>query len=380
MRKLTAPGWLLAFGLLNALPAGLAAQNTTGQPVGQEDNTAYGTTSAEFLLLGAGARGTALGGSFAAIATDVSALYYNPAGVAMLDRPGLMVGTYDYVADTRYSWGGVAFPFSGGSRTIGFQVGTFGFKDQPIYTEEQPDGTGGTYSVNQTFVGATFAQNFSDRFSAGLTAKYVDDKLGTVSGSAFAVDFGTNFHASLNNHPVKFSFVLANLGSSLTYTGTGLRGDVARDPLPGEDPVPTLPQQADLLTKDFPLPTTFRVGLAYDVITGETNRLTVLGDFSQPNNNSPGFAVGSEWQSQKIGGSNFGFALRGSYSYTGANGLDPQTSPTALSDEENLQGLAFGGGLLYGGNGNGFGLSLDYAYKYLGILGPTNFFSFSLGW
>jgi hypothetical protein len=380
MRKLTAPGWLLAFGLLNALPAGLAAQNTTGQPVGQEDNTAYGSTSAEFLLLGAGARGTALGSSFAAIATDVSALYYNPAGVAMLDRPGLMIGTYDYVADTRYSWGGVAFPFSGGSRTLGFQLGTFGFKDQPIYTEDQPNGTGGTYSVNQTFVGATFAQNFSDRFSAGITAKYVDDRLGTVSGSAFAVDFGTNFHASLNNHPVKFSFVLANLGSNLTYTGTGLQGNVQRDPLPGEDPVPTLPQQSNLLTKDFPLPTTFRVGLAYDVITGDNNRLTMLGDFNQPNNNKPGFAFGSEWQSQKIGGSNFGFALRGSYSYTAANNLDPQSSTTALSDEENLQGLAFGGGLQYGGSDNGFGLSLDYAYKYLGILGPTNFFSFSLGW
>jgi hypothetical protein len=380
MRKLTAPGWLFAFGLLNALPAVAAAQNQTGQPVGQEDNTSYGTTSAEFLLLGAGARGTALGSSFAAIATDVSALYYNPAGVAMLDRPGLMIGTYDYVADTRYSWGGVAFPFSGGARTLGFQLGTFGFKDQPIYTEDQPNGTGGTYSVNQTFVGATFAQNFSDRFSAGITAKYVDDRLGTVSGSAFAVDFGTNFHASLNNHPVKFSFVLANLGSNLSYTGTGLAGNVQRDPLPGEDPVPTLPQQANLLTKDFPLPTTFRVGLAYDIITGENNRLTALGDFNQPNNNKPGFAFGSEWQSQKIGGSNFGFALRGSYSYTGANSLDPQSSTTALSDEENLQGLAFGGGLMYGGNGNGFGLSLDYAYKYLGILGPTNFFSFSLGW
>ena len=380
MRKLTAPGWLLAFGLVNALPAVAAAQNQTGQPVGQEDNTSYGTTSAEFLLLGAGARGTALGSSFAAIATDVSALYYNPAGVAMLDRPGLMIGTYDYVADTRYSWGGVAFPFSGGARTLGFQLGTFGFKDQPIYTEDQPNGTGGTYSGNQTFVGATFAQNFSDRFSAGITAKYVDDRLGTVSGSAFAVDFGTNFHASLNNHPVKFSFVLANLGSNLSYTGTGLSGNVQRDPLPGEDPVPTLPQQANLLTKDFPLPTTFRVGLAYDIITGENNRLTALGDFNQPNNNKPGFAFGSEWMSQHIGGSNFGFALRGSYSYTGANNLDPQSSPTALSDEENLQGLAFGGGLMYGGNGSGFGLSLDYAYKYLGILGPTNFFSFSLGW
>jgi len=379
MRKLTAPGWLLAFGLLNALPAVAVAQNNTGQPVGQEDNTAYGTTSAEFLLLGAGARGTALGSSFASIVTDVSALYYNPAGVAMLDRPGLMIGTYDYVASTRYSWGGVAFPFSGGARTIGFQLGTFGFKDQPIYTEDQPNGTGGTYSVNQTFVGATFAQNFSDRFSAGITAKYVNDRLGTVSGSAFAVDFGTNFHASLNNHPVKFSFVLANLGSNLSYSGTGLQGDVPRTPIPGEDQTPTLPQQANLLTKDFPLPTTFRVGLAYDVMTGDNNRLTMLGDFNQPNNNKPGFVFGSEWMSNKIGGSDFGFAVRGSYSYTGANGLDPQTSTTALKDEANLQGLAFGGGMMYGGE-SGFALGLDYAYKYLGVLGPTNFFSLTLGW
>ena len=52
------------------------------------DNTGFGTTSAEFLLLGAGARGTALGGAFAAIATDVSSLYYNPAGAALMERPG----------------------------------------------------------------------------------------------------------------------------------------------------------------------------------------------------------------------------------------------------------------------------------------------------
>jgi hypothetical protein len=380
MLKLTAPGWLFAFGLVTALPTAAMAQNDTGQPVGQEDNTAYGTTAAEFLLLGAGARGTALGGSFAAIATDISALYYNPAGAALIEKAGLTIGTYDYVAETRYSWGGLAFPISGGSRTIGFQLGTFGFDDQPVFTEEQPDGTGATYSVNQTFIGLTFAQNFSDRFSAGLTAKYVDDKLGTVSGNAFAVDFGTNFHATLNNHPVKFSFVLANLGSNLTYEGTGLRGDVPREPIPGEDETPTLPQEAQLATKDYALPTTFRVGLAYDVITGDNNRLTVLGDFNQPNNNSPGFAFGSEWQSNRIGSSNFGFALRGSYSYTGANDLSPVNTETALNDEENLQGLALGGGLMYGTGNGGFSLGLDYAWKYLGILGATNFFSFTLGW
>ena len=35
---------------------------------------------------------------------------------------------------------------------------------------------------------------------------------------------------------------------------------------------------------------------------------------------------------------------------------------------------------MYGTGNGGFSLGLDYAYKYLGVLGATNFFSFTLGW
>src|SRR5206468_11373620 len=118
----------LAAALLSGLSLPAAAQNNNIN----QDNTSYGTTSAEFLLFGAGARGTALGGAFAAIATDVSSLYYNPGGTALVPRAGAMVSTYDYIANTRYSWGGLVFPFSGGTRAVGLQVGTYGFKDQQI--------------------------------------------------------------------------------------------------------------------------------------------------------------------------------------------------------------------------------------------------------
>ena len=363
---------ILAAALVGSLPVALAAQINN-------NNTAYGTTAAEFLLLGAGARGTALGGAYASIASDVSALYYNPAGAALMSRPGAMVGTYDYVAGTRYTWGGIAFPFGGGARTMGLQIGTFGFHDQPVYTVDQPEGTGSVYSVSETFAGLTYAENFSDRFSAGITAKFITDKLGEASGSAFGIDFGTNFHAMLSNHPIKFSFTLVNLGTDLSYGGDALNAGVPREPLPGEDPVPGLDQPARLRTKGFPLPTTFRVGLAYDLLAGANNRLTLLSDFNQPNNNSAGFVVGGEWAMQRLGGSGFGVALRGSYSYTAANNIsvsDP--SFTALSDEENLQGLAVGGGLAF--QQGTFSLGFDYAYKYLGILGGTNFFSFNVGW
>jgi hypothetical protein len=352
---------------------------SAAQAVAGTDNTAYGTTSAEFLLFGAGARGTALGGAYAALVNDPSALYYNPAGAALMSRPGAMVGTYDYVADTRYSWGGIAFPFSGGSRSIGLSLGTFGFKDQPVYTAEQPDGTGSVYSVSQTSVGLTFAQNFSDRFAAGFTAKGVFDNLGDVSGQAFAVDFGTNFHAQLGGHPIRFAFVVANLGSNLDYSGSALEIDAPRDEIPGEDEVPQNPQPGQFRTKDFPLPTIFRVGLAYDLMASESSRLTIISDFNQPNNNGAGFSAGSEWMSQNLGGSAFGFAVRGSYSYAPANNLDPiDPNTTALQDEERLQGLAFGGGLNYAPEG--FNIGLDYAWKYLGVLGGTNFFSVTVGW
>jgi hypothetical protein len=364
----------LVAALLGGVPAVTSAQAVTG-----DDNTAYGTTSAEFLLFGAGARGTALGGAFSAISTDVSALYYNPAGIALMPRAGAMVGTYDYVAETRYSWGGIAFPFSGGSRAVGLSLGTFGFDDQPVYTAEQPDGTGSVYSVSQTYVGLSFAQNFSDRFSAGVTAKGVFDNLGEVSGEAFAVDFGTNFHAQLGGHPIRFAFVVANLGTNLDYSGTALETQTPRQQIPGEDEVPANPQPAQFRTKDFPLPTIFRVGLAYDLIAGDQNRLTLISDFNQPNNNGAGFSAGGEWMTERLGGSNFGFALRGSYSYAPANNLDPvDPNTTALEDEERLQGLALGGGLNYG-SGN-FNLGLDYAWKYLGVLGGTNFFSVTVGW
>src|SRR5213078_1436380 len=48
----------------------------------------------------------------------------------------------------------------GGVRAIGLSAGTFGFSNQPEYTVDQPDGTGRTYAVAETFLAGTYAQNF----------------------------------------------------------------------------------------------------------------------------------------------------------------------------------------------------------------------------
>lgn len=363
----------LAALLVGLWPAGLAAQDS----LINAPNTPFGTTSAEFLLLGASARGAALGTSFQAIANDVSALYYNPAGAAMMETPGALVSTYSYVAETRYNWMGLAFPFSGGARAMGVHLGTFGFKDQPEYTVELPDGTGANYSVSESYLGLTYAENFSDRFSAGITLKGIFDQLGEVSGSAFGVDFGTNFHSALNNHPIKFSFVIQNLGTPVNYSGDALNVGVPREPIEGENPVPTNPAPGSLRASQFSLPTVFTVAAAYDIVTSEAARWTVLANFNQPNNNDPGYAVATELAFPRMGNSNFNAAVRGSYSSAPAN-AGQDVAGSDLNEEQGLQGLALGGGLSY--TNERFNLGFDYAWRYMGILGSTNFFTFSVGW
>lgn len=370
-------GTLLA---LAAPAAGsLAAQTTAPTNV---DNTGYGTTTAEFLLLGAGARGAALGNGYAALSNDVTSLYYNPGGLALLSRPQAMVSTYNYVADTKYTWLGLALPLSGGTRAIGVQMGNFGFSNQPVYTLDNPDGDGTTYSVSETFVGATLSQNFSDRFSAGLSLKFVTDQLGETSASGVALDFGTNFHAMIGDRPIRAAFVIQNLGSNLEATGSALQTLVNREPPLGTVQIPQDGQPARLRASPWTLPVLFRVGLAYDLYAAGSNRLSLLGEFNQPVNTKPGGGMGLEYALTNLGNSGFSLAARGSYTLVPDNNIDPgagagfQTSQSTSTFS--AEGLALGGGLNYS-RGN-FSLGFDYAYRNMGPLGNTNFLSFSLGW
>ena len=346
------------------------------------DNTAYGGTSGEFLLHGAGARGTALGGAYAALATDVTALYYNPGGLAQLARPGAMVSTYDYVAGTRYSWLGAAFPLTGGARSVGFSAGTFGFSDQPEYTVDAPDGTGRTYSVAETFLAGTYSQNFSDRFSAGFTLKFITDKLGDTRAGAFAVDFGTSFHATVGARPIRAAFVLQNLGSQLKHDGSALDAGVTRAPPLGTPDVPQEPQPSRLRASGWDLPVLFRVSAALDLYNRGQNRVTVLGEFTQPNDTKPAAGGGLEVSSANIGNSGFSLAARASYTIQPDNNVDDinfgNLSSTASSGSFTKDGIAVGGGIAYG-RGN-LRLGFDYAWRDLGLLGGTNFLSFSVGW
>lgn len=348
------------------------------------DNIAYGTTAAEFLLIPATARGAALGGSYAALANDLGSMYYNPAGLALMERSGVMASSMKYIAGTSYTFGAVGFPMSGGSRAFGLSFATFGFSDQPVYTVEDPQGASGqVYSVAQTSMGATYSQQFSDRFSAGITAKVISDKLGDVSGTAFAIDFGTNFHSMLAGRAIRAGFVITNLGTNLSHSGQPLIVTYQRQPPPGQDPVPQEPARSQLTTKAWNLPVTFRVALAYDAFSTSLSRLTLLGEFNQPNNSVAGFGFGGEYNLM-LGQSGFSVAGRLGLTFVGGDNMSAPAATAAnyagfdSALKNSPSRLSAGGGVRYA-KGD-FGLGFDYAYRSYGNLGGVNMLGVVLNW
>lgn len=365
-----------ALALLAASPSILRAQATNE---GSSDNTGYGTTSAEFLLIGANARGMALGGGYMALANDLGALYANPGALALLKRAGVQGSQLNYVADTKLNWGGVATPYGGGSGAVGFSIGTFGFSDQPVYTPQAPNGNGEFYSVSETYAAATIAKNFSDRFSVGVTAKGIFDRLGQVSGSAFAIDFGTHFHSQLAGKPIRFAFALTNLGTNLSYKGDPLKVTSVRDTLPGDGEVPSQPVPSIRQTTPYSLPTRFGVALAYDFISTTDARFTVVSEFNQMRSNKASFSAGGEFAADRIGGLIFGIALRGSFVSNPSLNYESAGVTFDRQADDKALGLAVGGGVNIASRG-GFALGFDYAYRKLGALGDVNFFTVTVGW
>ncbi len=342
-----------------------------------EDNTNIGTSSAEFLLFGAGARGMALGGSFSALVRDVEAVYYNPAGLPLMgDRVQGMFTVMPYFADTNYYWVAFAFPWAD-QFGFGVSLGNFGFSDQPVFTEADPEGVSGeTYSVSETFVSLSFAHAFIDRFTGGVTVKFISDNLGQTNATGFGVDIGTNYHTELGGRPIALAVVIQNLGAQLQHSGAGLDFTAFPDSVEGTPISNVDPAPARFRAQSFALPTIFRVGLAYDVVSNQSSRLSLLGEFNETNSTEPSWAFAGEYEWTKPDGP-ISAALRGSYNYQPDNSLSSQEqgqfAGTLDADNKGLDGLAFGGGLKY--RFAEYEVQVDYTYRHFGVLGNVDVFS-----
>src|SRR6478672_3488706 len=101
--------------------------------------TSMATTSAqfrkysnEFLNIGAGARGLAMGSAQVASAKDGTAGYWNPAGLTGVETTSLNFMHASYFSNiAKYDYVNVAIPVSDNKRTIGLSILRFAVDDIP---------------------------------------------------------------------------------------------------------------------------------------------------------------------------------------------------------------------------------------------------------
>jgi hypothetical protein len=163
--------------------------------------------SNEFLNIGAGARGLAMGSAQVATASDATAGYWNPAGLTgVKDHPNLNLMHAEYFAGiAKYDYGALAIPVADNKRTLGLSVLRFAVDDIPntLFLVE-PDGSI-NYNNIKTFSSAdwafllSFAQNIktteTKNISFGANAKVIYRKVGSFATAwGFGLDAGLQIH------------------------------------------------------------------------------------------------------------------------------------------------------------------------------------------
>ena len=322
-----------------------------------DTTTNVGTAGAQFLKIGPGARVDSLGGAFGALANDVTSIYWNPAGLSQLEKTSFSDTHTVWLADIRYNYLAFATPIEKVG-TLGASITFLNVPDMEITTLAKPDGTGLWFSAWDAAVSVAYARQLYEkaegaRLSFGINAKYIHQQIHRESANGVAVDVGTLYHTGWRSLRIGMAF--SNFGPEMRFSGPDLEagaeeaGD-ARNAAYRPYPDTTNPtRKAELETVEFPLPSNFRLGIAYDVVATGDNLLTLALDGNHPNDNSERLNFGVEYWYKKMA------AIRGGYKL--------RLGPNRSDDEEGLT-LGLGIHLNFGMRR----LSLDYAYADFGHL------------
>ncbi|NUO78778.1 PorV/PorQ family protein [candidate division KSB1 bacterium] len=171
----------------------------------------------EFLTLGAGGRALGMGGAYAALANDVSAGYWNPAGLVSLDYPQIMLmHSEQFSGVVKYDYGSFAMPL-GTSRSVGIGLIRLGVDDIPVtrlsnpalklgaeYVDENGITRRNTPYVVRTISDAEYALFLSyglkrnEKLAFGANAKIIHKNVGDNSAWGLGFDIGAIYKPAGN--------------------------------------------------------------------------------------------------------------------------------------------------------------------------------------
>ncbi len=156
----------------------------------------------DFLSIGGGARALGMGGAHVGLVSDVTAGYWNPAGLAHLNNVELAyMHSERFAGIVSYDYGALALPISGSESVVGvsfFRQGVDGIKNtlnawdrERNQPKANPTQYFTEFSAADLAFMVSYANRLSDKTTWGTTAKVINSRLGPFAEAwGYSLDLG----------------------------------------------------------------------------------------------------------------------------------------------------------------------------------------------
>ena len=198
----------------------------------QTDLNKTAQSTMNFLLVGTLSKACAMGEAFVTTGKGSESLFYNPAGLSLLDKTfDINLNYTQWIADINYISGAVAWDLSEfgtlGAHLITVDYGTINgtslisSAEESLYPLGYKD-NGAVSNVGAYVVGLSYAKSITQEFSMGITLKLVGQNLGqnTFGGTTkdndatiFAVDAGVRYQTGFRGF--NFGMFIRNFSTNI---------------------------------------------------------------------------------------------------------------------------------------------------------------------
>jgi len=199
----------------------------------------------EFLAIGVGGRPLGMGGAFVSLVNDVSAGYWNPGALSMINYPQFALMHDERFGNlVNYDYGSIAIPW-GSNVSLGLSVIRLGVDDVPNTKNALIDLNNNGYLDNGerldyskiTFFNAadwafiaTYSKKQSEKFSYGVNLKVISRSLDNGSAWGIGFDIGAvyslspKFRVGANLQDITTTLLAWNTGRKELITPTAKMG------------------------------------------------------------------------------------------------------------------------------------------------------------
>jgi hypothetical protein len=247
-----------------ALYLTLAAVLTISVPADLFGQAKVGTAGAKFLDIGISARAVGMAEAYSAIANDVSAVYYNPAGLTQMFSREIMFTHINYPAGINFEFAAFAIPVEALAGVLGVGIYNLNTGDIPLTTYGYPNGTGEYFAASDLAVTVSYARSLTEHFSLGGTFKYVGEYYDNESSHGWAADVGTLYDTGYRGFRIAMSIV--NFGPDMK-----------------------------MVQQNYPLPINFKFGSSFNFIENPDHLAVFALEGAHPSDNLEQYNAGIEY-------------------------------------------------------------------------------------